>query len=607
MHSSTAIRRGVIWTAAVVTSIILLTACLVAAVDTGHCRGLLLWYFKSRMGRPIQVNGMLAAHLFSINPSVTAARVVIGNPPWMPSGIAAEIGMLTVVLELPIAGHASGVVALDVQGATLYLARDSAGRANWQLTDPRHAGADENLPIMRRLAIPKAHVLLADALRHLQFDGVVSVLNPAEPADVQPLRIEGAGQLNGKAAAFEITGDPLVAASHKLPYHFTFAEHSNDSRLEGRGSLARPFNFDLLDATFNAAGPDMKDLYFLVGVSLVDTGGYHLSGKVLRRGIHTTFTDLAATFGQSDVQGTVSIESSVDRPTLALDIHSRLLRSSDLGMRAAGRSSEPESPLMLSGAMLSPDMLRKHDATVTFHAHQVDLGHLPLHEVAAKATIDDGVLTVAPLLAEVMGGAVDGKLRLDARHDHPAAQVDLKVSGLQLAQLVHHDAGPSYLEGPIDASIKVTGMGSSVHEIAASANGTVWAHVPHGAIRESLAELTGIDLRGLGLLLSKNTREVAIRCANVNFQAREGILTAQNLVVDTDPMLIFGEGQIHLDSEALDLEVRGRPKSLRLFRWRTPIRVRGTLRDPTIAVQKGNSTLLIADPGQTAEADCAPR
>jgi len=47
----------------------------------------------------------------------------------------------------------------------------------------------------------------------------------------------------------------------------------------------------------------------------------------------------------------------------------------------------------------------------------------------------------------------------------------------------------------------------------ASGNGSLTAVMPQGAIRDSLAELTGIDLRGLGLLLSKDQHDTPLRCA----------------------------------------------------------------------------------------------
>ena len=71
-----------------------------------------------------------------------------------------------------------------------------------------------------------------------------------------------------------MTGDSLVGASHKTPYHFVFAERSSGSHLSGHGSLPRPFDFDLIDASFDAAGQDLKDLVYLTGVTLIDTGAF---------------------------------------------------------------------------------------------------------------------------------------------------------------------------------------------------------------------------------------------------------------------------------------------------------------------------------------------
>jgi hypothetical protein len=130
------------------------------------------------------------------------------------------------------------------------------------------------------------------------------------------------------------------------------------------------------------------------------------------------------------------------------------------------------------------------------------------------------------------------------------------------------------------------------------------AVLPHGAIRASLAEMTGIDLRGLGLLLTKSMQEAAIRCGVAAFKAHDGTLTAQRIILDTDPVLIVGEGQIHLDTEALDLVFRGSPKELRLFRLRSPVLLRGTLSHPAFDIGS-QRVLQVIDPGRTKDADCA--
>jgi AsmA family protein len=492
-----------------------------------------------------------------------------------------------------------------VEAATLHLIRDSTGRANWQLHDPAKMKVNRNSSIIRTLSMLNAHVVLEDARRHLQFVGTASAQDLGGPGPAQPLRIEGAGQLNGRPVTFAVTADPLATASHKAPYHFTFTERSSGSRLDGSGTLPQPFAFEILDAAFVAAGPDLKDLYFLTGVHLLDTGNYRLSGKYARRGTHTTFDDLAGTSASSDVQGRVSTDSSSGRPKFAIDLRSRVLKLSDFGLRAAGRTSEPKSSLLLSDAMISPNVLHAEGAAVKYRADRVEVGRLPFEAVSLDATIGRDVLTVTSLLAKLEGGRVNAHLTLDGSKEIPAANVDFRITDLQLGQLVHKETGPPAVEGLVQAQIRITGQGRSVHQVAASANGTVTAQMPLGALRKSFAELTDVDLRGLGLLLTKNEQDVPVRCAIAHFKAEDGTLTVQNLVVDTDPVLITGAGQIHLDSEALDLNIRGDPKSLRLLRVRTPVLVQGTLAHPAIHIPVKDSRLMLADPGRAKNVDCA--
>jgi uncharacterized protein involved in outer membrane biogenesis len=601
------IRRALIWTLAVVAVSIILILGLAAALDAGFCRGPILLYLSSRMGRQIQVDGAIEAHLLSRNPRVTAERVTLGNPPWMPSGVTATIGKLSLAMVLPRIGHHFGVVSVDAEGAALYLARDSKGYANWQLTDPSKGGGDAKRLIIRHLSMPDAHVLLADERRHLQFDGIVSAGEATGGTAPPPFLIHGTGQLNGRAASFDISGDPLATASHERPYQFSFSERSSGSRLDGKGFLQRPFNFQIIDTTFEATGADLKDLFYLTGIHLIDTGGYRLTGTASLRGTASEFRDLAAASGQSDVRGTVSVDSSGTRPKLAIELNSKLLRLADLGSRAAGRASvtDTAAPLLLSDAKLSRDMVRRGDATVSFSAKEVDVGRMPLQQLKARATIRDGVLTVTSLLADLFQGKLTGRLKVDATPEVPAADVDLNVVDLQIGLVNHKDASPPPFEGPLKVRISITGRGSSVHEVAASANGTVTALLPQGEMRDSFAEMTGIDLRGLGLLLTKNKKETAVRCAAAKFTARDGILTAEELIIDTEGVLITGDGQVHFDSEAVDLSLSGHPKSLRLFELHSPVLLRGTLAHPKVDLEPHHSSLSIIAPGRGKDADCA--
>jgi uncharacterized protein involved in outer membrane biogenesis len=576
-----------------------------AAVQAGFLRNTFLHFVSVRAGRPISVAGALRIELFSWTPSITAERVVIGNPHWMPPGLTAEIGSLSLVFEMPRLHHRFGVDRLSMNSASLHLVRDAAGRANWQWNDPTLPHVNGKLAIVRSLAIPGAHVTLDDERRHLKFGGVASAEGPPAGARV---RIWGEGDLNGHPASFEIKSDSLASASHERPYHFSYTERSSGSHLEGEGVLPRPFDFDAMESTFAAGGEDLQDLYFLVGIHLINTGAYRLTGKLERDSLHFNFSDLSAHSGQSDMRGSIRIDSSRARPQLDVRLESHVLRMADLGLRAAGRAP-PDSgpPLLLSKAELHPAGFLKDDAAIVLHIDQVELTRLNLQNVAAKGALDHGVLTVQSMSGRLLGGEAQGRGKLDVNQDPPRVEVDLKLMGLELAQMRRKEGtstadAPPPIEGTLRARIMVSGRGNSIHQVAATANGIVTAVVPHGTVRDSLAELAGMDLRALGLLMSKDKHDTALRCAIAVFKDHDGTLTAQDIVADTEPVLFTGSGQIQFDSESLDLSLQGEPKGLRLFHWRSPVLIKGTLSHPAIDIHARKFELV--DTGKAKDADC---
>lgn len=629
MERSSVTRPALKWALRALAVLVGLGALLVAVavlVDANHFRGPLERFISARTGRQILIEGDLKVHLLSLTPRVVAEHVAIGNPPWMPPGRTAEVGELLLSVELLRLLSGSFVIhSLEADAATLYLAREADGRANWQAHEPGKSAA-KGPPIIHSLLIPNTHVVLDDARRHLKFDGTVSARDVEGTAGVQPLRIEGAGELNGRPVNFVINGDPLAKASRSEPYGFSFIELSSGSRLTGQGSLPRPFDFRTLNTNFEAAGADLKDLYFLIGLTLPDTGPYRLSGKLARVATHFTYTDLLVTSGESDMRGTVVIENSSGRPKIDADLSSTLLRLQDLGERAAGRAAAPSAakPLLLPDTALRLIGVRRDDAAVSFHARTLDVGRMVLHAVAAQVTIDHGVLTAAPLSAAFPAGKITGRVKFDASHEVPTGDLDIKIADLRLDQFDRKASQESPFDGLLQARLTLKGHGRSIHELAAGSSGTMTAVLPHGAIRASFAELTGIDVtRGLGLMLRKDRKETAVRCGIASFQVHDGTVTAQSLVVDTDPVLITGKGEIHLDSEVLDLAIRGRPKSWRLVRVRSPIMVRGTLAHPSIGIDARHSlaqvgeaaalgvlltplaaVLAFVDPGLAKDADC---
>ena len=555
-------------------------------------------------GRQIRIDGPFETHLLSLHPSLIAERVVIGNPPWSPAGTLATIGKLTVVFDLPSFSRPYAIRALAMDHADLHFQRDAAGHANWLWRAPGILPR-KGLPVIHSLSLSAAHLAIDDARRHISFDGAVTTQNTVgqnAAGKNSALRIEAKGPLNGREATLTLDGDPLATAARDKPYHFGFEVRSSGSQLAGHGSVRQPFDFRVLEATFAASGADLKDLYFLVGASLPNTGAYRLSGKLARHDTRFDFSELVANTGASDVYGSISSNlDSEGRSPLEVDLYSHRLRSADLGARAAGRATKtqllPDTPIRLED-------LRRSDAIVHFHAQQVDVGPLSFHAVVAKLTTDHGVATVPSLSATLPEGQISAQLELDARPDVPTANLNVDVINVQLGQFARKDPQHPPIDGLLQGRLTLTGRGASVQELAASANGTLTAVLPQGVIRASLAELAGIDFRGLGLVLTRNKEDTPVRCAVAHFQAHNGTLTANTLVLDTEPVVITGSGSIQLASQALDLQLQGQPKELRLLRLRAPVAIHGTLEHPSFSVEKENRKLELVDPGHGKDVDC---
>ena len=551
-------------------------------------------------GRPIDARGALHLYLLTRNPRIEAEQVTIGNPPWTKPGITAEVAKLTVTFA-PLLSHQSGLSLLKIDTARLQFMRDSAGHANWQRVDPDKSSGGP-LPMIRALELTHVHLTLVDERLHLVFDGDLSVVGPDS---AQPLQMEGSGTLNQRAVTFRLKGDALPSAAPGKPYAFEFDERSSGTHFAAHGSLPRPFDLGLVDAEFDASGADLRDLYYLVGVSLPNTGTFHLQGHMLRRGSETLFDDLRVVSGQSDVQGRVSLNTQQGGRTLAhVDLSSALLRMADVGLRAAGRDPHPGAPPKLfSDVQIITPATRRADATGKYVARRLLLSRVEVTELSAPFTIERGLIKAPEVTGHFMGGNFVLHLDADANQTPARTRVEMKVTGLQLAQMPHKPGPPPY-EGSLLLQFHAQGRGDSLHALAADADGNLSARVLQGMIRASLVELTGVDFRGLGLTLTRSTGDVAVHCAAADFEIHSGVMHPTRFFIDTEPVFISGEGRVLLDSETVDLKLHGEPKQLRILRIKAPVLVQGTLLQPKFSVGVAESGLRLVDRGTPHNADC---
>jgi len=279
---------------------------------------------------------------------------------------------------------------------------------------------------------------------------------------------------------------------------------------------------------------------------------------------------------------------------------------------------------LLPDAKLNVRRLRTMDAKVRFRANSVRAQRIPVRTASVNVTLKDAVLHLDDLKFGFPQGQLAGKVTINATKDVPVVNLDMRMTGARVEQFIPASAGPA-LTGGLIGRARLQGSGLSVHEVASNADGTVTLIAPRGEIRKAFAELLGINVvKGLGLLLSENQDKTQVRCAIADFQARDGILHANRLLIDTGPVLSQGSGRIDLRTERIDLRLKGESKEFRLVRLLAPVTVSGTLSSPKIGVDAGKAAgqlgiaavvgsilaplaaiLPFVDPGLADDADCA--
>ncbi len=536
------------------------------------------------------------------NDSVVDGALLVGSPAWAGARPLVDAPHLRIRGKLlPMMAGKLAISLIQVDHPSIYGVRDASGRANWQFSQTPGAPPSK-VPPIGRLMISGGVVRYQDARLQLNFLGSVSTNETVSDVGRGTFVLQGGGTLRQTPFTTTVGGGPLVNIDPNQPYPFNALVETQAAKVSVAASLARPFDVENVSGRLHASGSDLADLYHLTGVALPNTPPYDLSTAFARVGAHYALRQMAGRVGESDLEGNIAVDDTSGRPFLTADLSSRRLDLTDLSAVAGGvprhAGGRALSPIQRQTAArltvehrIFPDThldvsrVRATDANVTYRAHSVEAGHFPIRGLMLKLALHRGQLEIDPLTMTLPQGNLAAVVHLDARPSVPAEKIDVRLTNARLENLMGRGTTNPPLEGGLYARVRLSGRGDSVRALASSADGDVRAVIPRGEMRQTLAELMGIDAtKGLFMLLTKNQSQTPIRCAVADFHAQAGILTARTFVFDTGVVLATGTGDIDLRDEELNLQLNGKPKKFRLVRIGAPITVKGPLASPKFGV-----------------------
>ncbi|MFL6695513.1 MAG: hypothetical protein ACJ8GO_21390, partial [Ramlibacter sp.] len=127
----------------------------------------------------------------------------------------------------------------------------------------------------------------------------------------------------------------------------------------------------------------------------------------------------------------------------------------------------------------------------------------------------------------------------------------------------------------------------SVAQLLGTSTGNVAFLMGSGRISNILLEYAGLDAGEVLKFLVEGDKTVVLRCAAAAFDVQKGLMTSKALVLDTNDTVFYGQGQVNLANESMDLVFRAFPKDKSILSLRSPLKLQGTFGAPKAGLDKG--------------------
>jgi len=465
--------------------------------------------------------------------SLSVDNVTIGNPAWPDEHALATLETFRVVVDTwSVLSGPLEIDSLGIGGAHVNLKSSLDGTANWipETSSEEEPDEDTSGPP------PVLHQLVLDDIR----------------------------------IGFEEDGDMLVfSETSKLhmnrlgPTHFDFDldKKIGETSLATKGSLQ--FADDFSDVT--SLRLDLDEAAF---------------GQ-------TGSSNISASFS-----GFIAAELSGDVPSIEADIDVSELRvQSNDEFEAPAEAEEDEGELLFDTAPLAYSWLDSVELDADLTVASAAINRDTLSNVHIAATVVDGTLKIAPFDFTMHEGSFSSSLELGPADGAYALALAADAKALRITHLADENQARETVP-PLDATLTLTGTGTSMNAIMASSNGSLTGRQGSGQLNFQAANALFSDvLTSILQTLNPMAEEKAysdVECSVFDIDITDGVANIEQLALQSDRVTIVGSGNIKFESEALDLAINTKSREglgisvggvANSF-----VKVGGTLKSPALGV-----------------------
>ncbi|MBV8411237.1 MAG: AsmA family protein [Alphaproteobacteria bacterium] len=458
-------------------------------------------------------------------------------------------------------------------------------------------------PLIGRLEIDDGRIAYHDNKRNLELEGTIATATGK--AGAQPT---AELQLKGKLAneplvVHFVGGSALMLRNTDQPYPIDLDVAYGATKLTAKGTLEDPIQWKGADVDLTLAGPDLADIYPLLGIPGPPTPPYRISGKLDREPGVWKFVNTKWHAGDSDLSGDILVDERKKPSSLTAKLVSQHLAFADLaplvgappGKRGnvSPQQRATEQRLEATGDLfpnvpLHVEKLRAMNMDVTLDARRVVApDYLPVQALSFRVLVESGRATVKPFnLALIGGGTVAGDLGVDAAGEVPKVHAALRGTNMELGMFFRNSKYFDTTRGRIEGQVMLTGYGRSLAQVMSVADGHVDVALGGGSVSSLMVSLAGLQIFDALILYVTGDNRIPILCALGRLDFRHGVVTFDRTLLDTQKSVLRVDGTVALPTQLVNVAVRAYPKSFDLLDLHGPVVVQGKIRQPAIRIAR---------------------
>lgn len=560
----------VVLTIVVVVGLLLVPADRIAALASAQ--------FEAATGRQMVISGGVHPTIWP-ELGVRAGHVEIANASWSKAGpMVTADGLRVGVDPLALISGAIKVARVELDAPKILLEQAKDGRGNWQLGQPKAAGAavgstssapagNGSAGAVPAVSIDKAmikngsvtYVDDGSGMRQTVsgIDATLRLPNPVGPADVAMK-----ANVNGEPVALtaQLAKATEVLAGLNTPLKLKLKLVAGGSTI-GFDGTADP-SAGSVKGALDAALSDLPAVFKAAGMAPPGVPQGLGAKRILAKGNLKASTDGAEldqavlTLDGNALQGKVAVSLTGDRPKLSAIVSAGKLDLSSLGgapaaAAASGGAKQGSAKSVGSGWSKAPidvSALTLADADVTLGASGLDLGTLKLGRTDVTLKLSGGRAVVGLKQVVAYKGTISGQLIANAAKGLSVAG-DVTAANVSLQPLLTDFAGYKRLIGRGTVKAKLQSSGTSMNALMHALSGS-------GSMELGKGELQGFDLAGMLTHLNADYlgpgAKTIFNSVKASYTIRGGVLSNDDLKFASPILDASGRGTVGIGDRTFD-------------------------------------------------------